>query len=259
MKFITRAQELGKKAAELSQAVHALPAKAAQLREAVTMTGGELKQLRGDVQSGLHALRADNEDRLLAAMREINDHTQVFAEAGYDLTGMDLDLAIHQRLAVHLDKVEEVSHARIRALRSGQTSETVRSILNGIMKAEETAASVELSQLVYGGLVVHVGPIPTIRMNWYQAASTPAVEAPPPQAASAPPSSVPESRAESGSMFDLRPLPGGIPRVETTPTPSGMVPHPVAPAGVPAPASSSWSQDALARFKTMPGISKYKK
>ena len=87
--FITKAQEFGKKAAELRQAMHNLPGQAAKIREAVTMTGGELHQLRAEVQSSLSALKTDGEEHLLKTMREINDHAQVFEEAGYELSEIE--------------------------------------------------------------------------------------------------------------------------------------------------------------------------
>jgi hypothetical protein len=256
MNFITRAQALGKKAAELSQAVQTLPAKAAQIREAVTMTGGELKQLRTDVQSSLHGLRADSEDRLLSSMREINDHAALFKEAGYELFGMDLDLALNQRLAVHLEKVQDVSQATVRALLSRENSETIRSVLSGIAKAEETAANVELSQLVYGGLLIHIGALPMIRMCWRNVlseAEESQPELPSPTIAAAPPAPPPNT-----SMFDLRPLPSGAVRIQPQPglsaPPPLATPHPAVSASA---AGGAWSQDALARFKQMPGASKY--
>ena len=253
MNIITRAQELGKKAAELSKAVHALPGKAAEIREAVTMTGGELKQLRTDVQTSLHALRADSEDRLLGAMRDINDHAQVFEEAGYDLSGIELDLVPTQRLSVRLDRFEEVPHATLRSLLSRQTTDTMRSMLNGIIKAEETAANVELSHLTYSGLIIHVGAIPMIRLCWRDAAAAPAPAANPAiPAAAAFPASAPPAPA---SMFDLRPLPSGTVRIESKPAP--VVPEAGSAVQAPALSGGGWSQDALARFKKMPGVSKY--
>ena len=261
MKFVTRAQELGKKAAELSQAVHALPAKAAQIREAVTMTGGELKQLRSDVQTSLHALKAESEEHLLGSMREINDHAALFEEAGYLLNGMDLDLALQQRLTVYLEKTSGQSQAVVRGLISRSASPTIRSILSGILKAEETAANVELSRLVYSGLEVHVGAIPTVRMNWrepYEPPSTEQVSPPLRAVAPAPVAPVaPVAPAPSASMFELRPLPGGSVGVEAKA--ADMIASPaIAPAPLPT-APAAWSQDALARFKQMPGISKYKR
>ena len=93
-KFITKMQDLSKKAAALQQTVQGMPAKAAELRQAVVMSAGELQQIRTDVHSTLNGLRTNTEDGLLQAMRQINDHTDTFEEAGYELTGMDLDLAL---------------------------------------------------------------------------------------------------------------------------------------------------------------------
>jgi hypothetical protein len=249
--LISKARDLGKKAAEIRQRVQELPAHAAKIREAVTMTGGELQQLRAEVQSSIHSLKADSEDRLLTTMREINDHALVFEEAGYELTGMDLDLALNQRLAIHLDKFEDVPHATVRTLHMRQTCETTRSILAAIMKAEETAANVELSHLEHVGLVIHAGALPMIRMCWrILEPSAPETTA----AAAAPASNTGpiHSTPASGSMFELRPMPASPVRVVSAPVPAAAEPAP--PAVEPA---SAWSQSALDRFKKMPGTSKY--
>jgi hypothetical protein len=255
--FITRAQEIGRKAADLKHAVQGLPAHAARIREAVTMTGGELQQIRADVQSTLHALRADSDDRVLTAMREINDHTNLFREAGYELSGLDLDMTAQQRLTVHLDKEEEVSLATTRSLLTQTSSESVRSILSAIIKAEETAANVELSGLLFAGILVHIGAIPMIRLCWRPELVLPA-EAPISRTPSASQSSVsgPAPHVPEKSMFDLRPLPGGPIRIaQTQETPAILSSAPDA-----APSSSeasAWSRDSLERFKKMPSVSKY--
>lgn len=255
-KFIARAQQLGKKAAELQQAVQALPAHAAKIREAVTMTGGELKQLRADVQSSIHSLRTDSEDRLLTTLREINDYESVFEQAGYDLNCVELEFAAAQRLVVQLDKFEEVPEAALRALAGRQTSETIRSILNGIIKAEQTAANVELTHLVYSGLTLHIGPLPTVCMHWRDTVE-PAAPQPVAHVVAAPnpaPAPAAPAREPSGSMFDLRPIPGAAMREEKPAAPAAP---PAVAQVTPPPPAQAWSTDALARFKTMPHVSKY--
>jgi hypothetical protein len=254
-KFITKAQTLGRKAAQLGQAVQSLPGHAAKIREAVTMTGAELHQLRADVEGSIDALKADNEERLLVMMREINDHALTFEEAGYELTGLDLDLALHQRLVVHLDKFEDVPHATLRALQAKQTSDSIRSIMSGIVKAEETAANVELTHLSYTGLHIHAGAIPTIRMMWRIPEDEVIVESVPTVASAAQPA-VPVSSSALGSIFEPRPMPSQAVRV----VPQATEPQPAAVAReqTQAPeAASAWSQSALDRFKKMPGASKY--
>jgi hypothetical protein len=273
-KLFHKVQELRKKAAEIQHAVQAVPGKAAAVREALTMTAGELHQLRADVQSSLNGLRASNEERLLEAMREINNNSLVFEEAGYELTGMELDLSLNQRLAVRLEKFEDVSLTKLRALLDKETRETTRSILTGLIKAEETAANVELTYLTYHGVVVHVGAVPLVRMSWHSDAAPSGEEQPgvaPARAAASTPPPIPTPRP-FGSFFGERPvvpLPAASSSVASVTVASSPPASPASvlasqPAGptsqeAAAPSTSPWSRDALARFKKMPDLSKYRK
>jgi hypothetical protein len=256
-KLITKAQVLGKRAAELRERVQDLPAQAAKIREAVTLTGAEFHQLRAEVQTGLHALKADTEDSLLRTMRQINEHALVFEEAGYELTGLDLDLAPHQRLAVHLDKFADVPLTDLRSLHARQTCAPVRSLLSGIMRAEESAARVELAYLQYAGLIFHAGALPMVRMRWR--ADAPDAGSTASSAATTFSPALPGSAApapEPASMFEERPMPPI--RVQASPLPAPGSGSNVAPAVPTAPApASAWSQSALDRFKKMPALSKY--
>jgi hypothetical protein len=258
--FINKVQDLGKKAAEIKQALQSAPAKVAEVREALTMSAGELHQLRVDVQANLTGLHANSEERLLKAMREINDNTYTFEEAGYELTGMDLDLNLNQRLAVNFRRFEDVPHVKLRALLTKETRETIKAILSGFLKAEESAANVEFTHLNYDGVVVHVGAIPLIRMCWRS--DTLLQEQKPQAPESLPVSPVPNSPIV-GSFFEPRipPAPTRAPEPQptvatnspvavesqTTSTPESTVP-PVSP----------WSADALDRFKKMPDFSKHR-
>jgi len=261
--FINKVQDLGKKAAEIKQAIQSAPAKAAEVREALTMTAGELHQLRADVQANLNGLRATGEDRLLQAMREINDNTYTFEEAGYELTGMDLDLNLNQRLAVYLQRFEDVPHVKLRALLAKESRETIKSILSGLLKAEESAANVELTHLNYDGVIVHIGAVPLIRMCWRSDTLLQQQTAKQISPEMKPASLMPESPA-SGTFFERRVVsppqseaPAPQQTLVTTPDlVSTTLPKEVSnePLNVPA---SPWSASALDRFKKMPKLSKH--
>ena len=269
--FLNKVHDLSKKAAEIKQAVQSAPAKAAELRQAVTMTAGELQQLRTDVQANLNGLRAHNEERLLHAMREVNDASLVFEEAGYELTGMDLDLSLNQRLAVSLTKFKDEPHAALRVLVAKESREIIKAILAGILKAEETAANVELSYLHLDGVIIHVGAIPLVRMCWRSDRAVDVQQSSPTVATSVPTTPTPPIGASSiGSLFEHRSIPASK---VTSPSPSTTIPTPVVEAtkvseSVPSLSSSRkqddpstaspWSRDALDRFKKMPNLSKHR-
>ncbi|HKX62453.1 MAG TPA: hypothetical protein VJS65_11420 [Verrucomicrobiae bacterium] len=270
-KFIHKIQDLGQKAAHLKQVVDAAPAKAAQIRESMLMTAGQLQQLRHDVQSTATGLRADNDDRLAQALREIDGSAETFLEAGYELTGVDLEASPTQRLIVHLEKLESVSESTLRTLLSANSGrQTVYALLAALAKADALSEKVTLSNLSYRELIVHVGSTPTIRLCWrteaheedataahvapHAAAHTPGIA--PTAAAVVPP---PLPAFSQSSYFEHRttptpptpPAPQSAPEVSTV---SSSMPAPEA-----APAGSHWNQSALERFKKMPDVSKYRR
>jgi hypothetical protein len=166
-KILHRIQDLGQKAEQLKAAAAAIPARAAELRETVLMSGAQLRQLRTEVQSSVAALRTDSDDRITRALGELNDSAPAFREAGYELDGVDLELGPAQRLIVHLDKCAEVDPRRLRALlQSCGDKPTTRAVLAACLKADETAGQVQLSHLDFCELIVHAGPVPTVRLCW---------------------------------------------------------------------------------------------
>lgn len=260
--FIHKVQDFGKKAAALKQVVQAAPGKAAELREALVMTAGELQQIRADVQSNLTGLRVNSEDRIIQAMREITEGAATFEEAGYMLAAMDLDFSLTQRLAVRLEKVQDVPQGVLRNLLAREVRQTMKPILAGLIKAEETAANIELTGLTYCELVVHVGAAPAIRMCWRSdalAENAPdeagATAAPPPL----PAVPLPASPSVFGTFFEQR-TPARTATPEPAPAAVAVVPAAPAPAPEAAvPAETPWSKNSLERFKKMPGVSKYKR
>jgi hypothetical protein len=283
-KVIHRIQALGEKAAQLKHAVEGAPALAGTIRDAVAVTAGQLQQLRADVQAGVSGLRVEDEDRLLAALREISESTDLFEQAGFGLGGVDVELGLLRRIIVRLEKLEDVSLSRLRSIHADSAGRfAVQALLNALIKAEEMAAKVELPDLTYRELIVDVGPAPTVRVCWRP--DTVVVDAEPlPAKTTAPPATVPPvltatpSTFGKGSFFEPRPT--AISSVAEPPvsspvpaeTMTAATPAPVVyPASQPAPsrlaspaptgivltaAPGDWKRGALDRFKRMPDLSR---
>jgi hypothetical protein len=166
-KFISTIQNLSERAAQLQAAAQSAPPKIAQLREAVALTTGQLKQLKSDVEIGLTDLKTDSETHLLDSLVEINASVGVFHQAGYDLGGVDLELSPIHQLIVHLNRMEDVPANRLHSLLANNQQRTVtRALLQALIQAEEMAEQVDLTNLVYYQLVAKVGPIPSVRLCW---------------------------------------------------------------------------------------------
>jgi len=281
-RFIRKVQTFGNKAAELREALEKVPGKVAELRQSVNMTTDQLKLARAEVLNTIEDLQAHNEDRLLTAIQEINAGGPVLREAGFELNGLDMDFSTHQRLIVHLEKVGEVRGNTLRSLiKTYERHKTLHALLSSILRAEELANRVELADLEYRRLTVHIGPIPGVRIGWRaeevfeEMDDTRGRSEPPPPLPSATPTlSRPviaaASGTESSQLFGKDSFFGRREPESAAPGPEEAGAHPAeAPSAalLPTPTrqatredhASDWKQEALERFKKMPTTSKYRR
>lgn len=269
--FISRVQNLSRKAAEVKAAMQQVPPKVAEIREAVAATTGQLQQLKSEIQYSVADLKADHEDHLSEALQEINGSAEVFAKAGFVLTGVDLEISPVQRLLVHLAKVEDVHASVLRSLlAANQHRRTTRAILSSLLQAKQMAETVELGELIYNEVIVGIGPIPSVRLCWRPEETepapivppTPIISAAPPLAASAPLAApVPQSVFGTSSFFERRetvPAPAISPTIPPVGPESPSVAAPTIVMQQPLPATAPTPLDPLARFKKMPELSRPK-
>ena len=266
--MLHRAKELAEQADRVRELLETAPERIEQAKGIVTLTTGQLQQLRTDVQSSIAGLRADTGDAVTAAVRELNEGAPTFLRAGYALSGVDMELGIAPRVTAHLERVEEVGIRAIRELLAPNSDRRViHGMLSALLKAEELAESTQFDGMEYTEVSIQVGPAPTVRLRWRSTASD--VET---HAATPPP--IP------GAVPVPTPAPATVPAAPVTPMfgqssffePRAATPAPVrqqaeqpSPAAAPtsAPASSLVSRalpaayaesDPLARFKKMPNL-----
>lgn len=283
-KFIRTIKNLSEQAAQFQEALQKVPPKVAQIREAVTMTAGQLRQLQADVQMNVTNLKTDGQDRLVEVLHEVNGSVEVFNEAGYELGQVEMELSPVPRLMVHLNRVGDVHSSILRSLAAANSGRKfTHSLLTAVMQAESMADEVDIQGQVYYKLIVHIGPVPAVRLCWMPeveesvvAASTPTVVQSQPAPAVA--SATASDAYGKGSFFGNESHAAEAPPEETSPaeaeavkeeepvaTPvaaSAPTPAPVAPAtsGRSKPYRSGgrdWGASSLERFKKMPSISKY--
>jgi hypothetical protein len=271
-KFVQKIHNLTQKAAEIREAVKKAPGQVAELREAVAATTSEFasqfEQIRQEVQSSVTDLKLGNDDRLTEALHEINDNPEVFQLAGYAITGVDIELGITPKVAVHLDKVEEVPASAMQALLGECKGKKICSaILSALIKAEELEGKVRLSHLDYREATVELGVMPSVRLGWVSdrkaraqhASAISTITSPP--VSTAPSPAPPSGFFSSSSYFESRPS-AHTPAPSPTPSAGEEPSAPTRsdgsstykPASVPRPARSG--HESLDRFKKMPDLSK---
>lgn len=275
-KILRNVRALRERAALLQKAVDAAPAKAAQLRDAVHSTTGQLQQLRTGVRESVAALKADGDGSLAETLVELDSSVGVFAKAGYDMTGVDLEQGGVQRVIVHLRRVEGAATESLRSLMAANPGRKLTlALLTAMQRAEEIERQVQLSDLHFSGLIVHVGAIPTMRLCWRREDEEVEERAVPPviptvasaggstvasTVPSVPPPTGPVTMPGSSSFFNAPT--GEVPvvaRPQTGPASPSLAPTPSRyPKRVeevdPVELTGDWRKDALARFKKMPKL-----
>ena len=265
-------QGIGQKAVQIKQAIESAPAKVATIREAMHQTAGslaltanQLQLARSELQQVATGLHVENDKDFTEAFREIAENHLVFREAGYDVTGIDMEVSHGQRLIVHLQRLTAVPEHTLRALLKQHTNKvTLTSILSSIINAEALAASINTPGLEYTGIIVHLGPVPAVRISWREiehvvtAASTPP-PLPMPVKPTTPAPAATSTFAQS-HFFD-RPQPASV---NAAPTSEPLEIAAALPASRPTFSSSKslqgdWKKDALERLKSSPGESKYRR
>jgi hypothetical protein len=287
-KFARKLQQFGEKAAQVQRAIDAAPAKAAQIRESVLATAGQIQQLRADVLSSVSGMRSTDDARLVESIRELGNAGPAFAEAGFELESVELEMGLHQRLVVQLVRVAEIPAARLRGLRDMQwESPALQSILGALLTAQELAARVDGGNLEFSRVTAYVGASPSVRIAWEpieeeeESGSTPSARVrgsvPPPIPESSP-ASFPQRPASNdttpsmasgaapttfgaygaSSFFEPRTTPSSRPTSATTAdsTSAGSTSPDKEMAPEESGASGDWRKDALARFKKMPDLNK---
>lgn len=276
MKRITRrVQALNERASELTAAASQLPQRVAELRQAATATTSELQSLKTGIQINVPDLLVKREDELSTALAEVAAHAPVFAEAGFILDGLDLEISPLQQIIVQLLNHREVETLSIQPLiQRYQQQKYVRAILSAIVKAKAVVSTIEIDGLDYSKLTVAIGPVPTIRLCWRERPTEAEVDESPTPAASQPRRDE-ASATRPDSFFGSAPVLAPLSKSGSAGSAGTATPDPVskeAPAAaesqpeIPAPSPSDPAtqtpptpptppvdaQDPLARFKVMP-------
>jgi hypothetical protein len=271
-RIIRRVQTLNERAAELTAAAGQLPNRVAELREAMTATTGQLHHLKSDIQVNIADLQMDHEDDIGAALVEVAGHAPVFAQAGFLLDGLDVEVSPIQRIIVQLVRQKDVETSRIQELvHQYQQQSTMRAILSAILKARVMVDTIEIDGLEYDKLMIGIGPVPTIRLCWRDRDAAGVAQAWQP-ARSQPLAGGPQTSFFGPSIHPAPSVPAASEakpeiiesytaveddQAAVTFTASAPPPPlPKAPAPIVPPPLPSGPVDPLARFKVMPQLNK---
>lgn len=266
-KIAQKMQRLSQRAAQVAQAVEAMPAKAAALREKVAATVEQAQQIRTELVSGASTLRPVAETETAASLREIEAASDVLEAAGYELVGVDVEPGfggMGRRLLARLSRIDAIKPAELRELLATHKDRPVaKALLTALVQAAEIADGVEFRNLDFTEVVADVGAGRAARILW-RAEQV----APEGTFSSAVAAADSKSPTFSQSTFFARPAGGGgagtaaggvsagIP-VQAEISSGSPAVSPKTPAAAAATATNpDWRASALDRFKKMPDLGK---
>ena len=144
-----------------------------------------------------------------------------------------------------------------------KASKTVHAVLSSLIQADHMSEQVRLSNLSYRKVIIHVGPVPSIRLCWraeevYEEEAGPGLPA---ASASAPTAGLSTTKSFLGesSFFGQRYAKKEPPAAEASPPAAASPGAETAPTEPATTSQGDWKKDVLAKFKVMPGASKYRK
>ncbi|MBL68197.1 MAG: hypothetical protein CMO74_07060 [Verrucomicrobiales bacterium] len=144
-----------------------LKAKAEKIRKAVEEGSTTLRELREEVEGTVSDLKADNEEKIMDTLTEIQESTSVFEEAGYELIGLRIEMGFNPKVVPSIRRVEDISDRAFRKLiEKHEDRKVVSALLKAIRKAEQMEDKVNLSSLELCNFEIEVGVVPAIHINW---------------------------------------------------------------------------------------------
>lgn len=274
-RFVSKVQNLGQKASEIRDALERVPGKVADIQQAVANAAGHIQKLRADLAASVGTLRAETDAQLVETLREIDSSTELFAEAGVRLRGVDMDLGPARKLIVQLERFEAVPLHHLRALLGANGHRPVqKALLAAILQAMLLVERVNLDHLDYSRLTVEIGLIPSVKIGWREENPSTRETHPAPDAVAPFAATRSEPLVSSAPIFAAKEAPspvGAAPAAEVISvaptaaerTPVESAPVKSAPSVLSRPDDAGpllpprWGPGALDRFKQMPDPKRY--
>ena len=161
-----------------------LKAKADKIRATIEEGSTTLRELREEVEGTVEKLKVDSEEKLMDTVTEIQESTDVFEEAGYELIGLRIEMGVNPKVVPRIRRIQDISDREFRRLiKKHEDREVVAALLTAIRKAEELEDKVSIKNLELCNFEIEVGVVPAVHVNWAKpepapvAAATPPVEA----------------------------------------------------------------------------------
>lgn len=160
-----------------------LKAKADKIRATIEEGSKTLRELREEVEGTVEKLKVDSEEKLMDTVTEIQESTDVFEEAGYELIGLRIEMGFNPKVVPCIRRIQDVSDREFRRLiKKHEDREVVGALLTAIRKAEELEDKVSIKNLELCNFEIEVGVVPAVHVTWAKPDPEPV-----PVAAAAPP------------------------------------------------------------------------
>ncbi len=153
----------------MSELFEKIRIKAEEVSGAVTEAAIEMKQAMAEA---TQELKSVGEDKLLETANAISKNRPVFEEAGYTVSGMEMELGLNPRVVANFRRHAEVplreQELLIAELEKKPPAEgnLVVLMLKSLLKVQAMENRVHLDQLALAEVTLEIGIPPSARITW---------------------------------------------------------------------------------------------
>jgi len=141
--------------------------KAEEIRAMIEEGAETIRDIRADVEGTVEDLKADSEEKMMESLEKIQDSEQVFKEAGYLLSAIELEMGFNPKVLAALERETEVStRTKERLLKKHEDDKLLSTVLTSLFKAEALEDKVHLRRLTFSEVHLEMGLVPAIHVLW---------------------------------------------------------------------------------------------
>jgi hypothetical protein len=130
-----------------------------------------LKDKVSDASGYLSDLKEEGKEKFINYVNNLSDIIPIIAETGYQMKGIDMEVAIPPGINMHFEKVRNISKEKIdEILEANKEKELLRSIVKALVAADELHNKLKMGDLLLTDISVNLSLPPKVTIKFVKKA-----------------------------------------------------------------------------------------